>query len=154
MYNDSNSTESEANLDANMDQNQNSKNRRDQFVSYWHRLLSSQTTMASSASPSCSSPSSWSRFESALIARGKSFDTVRGLTGDEDIKALIRKYGITEIDDVAEVITEFKNRQGNNIETQLSKLFFCVYSCKLYSYRTSLLLFHSCYLMPSSLALS
>ncbi len=57
--------------------------------------------------------SPWNRFEKSLAEKGKTFEAIQGLTGDEDIKSLIRKYGFAEIDEIAEILTEFKKRQGN-----------------------------------------
>ena len=54
----------------------------------------------------------WDKFETALKNDGQSFESVKGLTNDEDITALIKEYGITMMKEIAVVLTEFKKRRG------------------------------------------
>jgi hypothetical protein len=54
----------------------------------------------------------WGRFEDALRKEGTSFDEIKALTNEEDIKQLIREYGFERIKDIAKILTEFKKRQG------------------------------------------
>src|SRR5689334_9555950 len=50
--------------------------------------------------------SPWETFESALRKKSSSFEKVKGLTGDANILELIKSYGITQMDEIAEILTE------------------------------------------------
>jgi len=54
----------------------------------------------------------WTQFTQALAQNSKTFETFRGLTGDDRIVELIKKYGFTDIEEIAEIMTEFKNQQA------------------------------------------
>jgi len=55
--------------------------------------------------------SPWNQFLGALKAKDRSFESIKGLTDESDIKEMIRACGITDIFDVAEIVTQFKEHQ-------------------------------------------
>jgi len=61
----------------------------------------------------------WQRFEAALNAKGRSFEKIKGIKDEKDIKEIITDCGITDKYDVAEAVTEFQKRQAT---TDIQKL--------------------------------
>jgi hypothetical protein len=57
----------------------------------------------------------WDKFIQALATNNTNFDEVKGETTDEGIKNLIKACGIVDTFEVAKILTEFKNRQGNSL---------------------------------------
>jgi hypothetical protein len=63
-----------------------------------------------------------------LQKRGTTFKEVKGITGEEDIKRLIRLAGFIDDFEVARIVTEYKNRQGTLFFSNSSQFLIHLFS--------------------------